>query len=193
MAGVHLLSENPTPERARNPRRPHRQFLPLHGLPAHRQRGAERRREEVGRAHDSCPPEARRPARQASRRPASDPGARHLRGRPEDCRACSTSRSSEATSRMAASRRSTSVLRRPWTASKLSYRRADRGVPRTDANRDPVPLTGASGRCHRRRPILLASQWRWSLPPIDMWLAMLRTRSSLPTIHSRRWLIPSWP
>ena len=55
-------------------------------------------------ATHSCPAEARRRARQAPRRPAPDPGPRHLRRRREDRRACSTWRSSAATSRTAGSR-----------------------------------------------------------------------------------------
>ena len=49
MAAVTLLKDNPITVRARNSRGHLRQFLPLHRLPAHRQRHSARRWEEVRR------------------------------------------------------------------------------------------------------------------------------------------------
>ena len=49
MSAVDLLTDNPKPSRARDPRRHLRKLLPLHRLPAHRQRHPARR-EARGRA-----------------------------------------------------------------------------------------------------------------------------------------------
>ena len=81
MAAVDAAEGQPDAVGTGDPRRDLRQFLPLHRLPAHRQRHSTRREEGLSHGHDSCSAEARRRAHQAPRGSASHSGPRHLRRR----------------------------------------------------------------------------------------------------------------
>ena len=148
-------------DRAADPRRHLGQLLPLHRLPAHRQRHPARgkheyeqaREQEVVHGTHSCPAEARRRAREAPRGPAPDSGARHLRGRRQDRRHAAPG--VQAQRRRSRPHPLDRHARRRGDGRRRGgvHRRADRRAARADADRHALPLAAASRRRDRHGPL----------------------------------------
>ena len=187
MAAVTLLQGQSEAVGAGDPRGDLRQLLPLHRLPAHRQRHSARREQEVSHA-------PRLPCCRSSWASASS-GARirvSFRAVPRTSTtspssACSIWRSSAATSRTAGSAPSIRVPRRRWTASKRSspaprsrnsWRRcpsARRSLPPTIVRSPWTPsATGAS----RSRSSWRAIATLRGMPPMPSSCLMTRCRRS---------------
>ena len=195
MSAVNLLNDNPKPTEQRDPRGHRRQLLPLHRLPAHRQRHPARREQRrIRPMADATPVLPKLVGQRVKRR--EDPRLIQGRGTYVDdikiagMQHLAFKRSDVAHGRITLDRHE----RRAGDGRRRGgvHRRADRRVPRADADRHAVPVAGASRRRRRRRPLRRRAGRGGRRRAIATSPATPPTRSSSTTSRCRRSSIPSW-